>query len=51
MRILFLVEKIFDLNGIYNSQNDFLWSVNCTEADIKQVENFPEKAMVWFDVC
>ena len=46
MQILFLDEKIFDLNGIYNSQNDFLWSVNHAKADIKQIEKFSEKVMV-----
>ena len=28
MRILFSDEKMFDLDGIYNSQNDGIWAVN-----------------------
>ena len=48
---LFSDEKMFDLNGMYNSQNDILCPVNHAEADIKQIEKFPEKVMVWFGVC
>ena len=28
IRIVFSDEKIFDLDGIYNSQNDRIWAVN-----------------------
>ena len=35
MRILFSDEKMIDLNGIYNSQNDIIWTVNRAEADDK----------------
>ena len=33
MRILFFDEKMFDLDGIYNSQNDRIWAVNREEAN------------------
>ena len=33
MRILFSVEKMFDLDGIYNSENDRMWAVNREEAN------------------
>ena len=33
MRILFSDEKIFDLDGIYHSQNDRIWAVNREEAN------------------
>ena len=32
MRILFSDEKMFDLDGIYNSENDCIWAVNREEA-------------------
>ena len=35
MKILFSDEKLFDIDEIYNSQNDRIWSVNRAEADIK----------------
>ena len=35
MRILFSDEKFFDLDGIYNSQNDLMWAVNRADADKK----------------
>ena len=33
MRILFSDEKMFDLDGIYNSENDCIWVVNREEAN------------------
>ena len=46
MKILFLDEKLFEIVGIYNSQNDRI----CTEVDIKggikQIRKFPQKIMV-----
>ena len=33
MRILFSDEKMFDLDGIYHSQNDRTWIVNTKEAN------------------
>ena len=42
---------MFDLDGIYNSQNYRIWAVNREEAnwrgDKKQQRGFPEKVMVW----
>ena len=35
MRILFSDEKFFDIDGIYNSQNDRVWAVACADADGK----------------
>ena len=47
MRILFSDEKMFDIDGIYNSQNDRIWAVNRAEADKKAVlgrkENFRKR--------
>ena len=44
LRILFSDEKIFDLDGMYNAQNDRIWTVNREEAD--KSESFPRKE--WF---
>ena len=45
MRILFSNKKMFSIDGVYNSQNDRIWAVNCTEANIKggirQKRKFP----------
>ena len=50
MKILFSDEKLFDIDGVYNSQNDRVWAVSRGEADkqggIKQARKFPEKVMV-----
>ncbi|CAF4821128.1 unnamed protein product, partial [Rotaria sp. Silwood2] len=35
MKILFSDEKMFDIDGVYNSQNDRIWAVNRSEADTK----------------
>ena len=48
MKILFSDEKLFDIGGIYNSQNDRIWAVNRVEADKRgwrkaKNENFPRK--------
>ena len=55
MRILFSDEKIFDLDGMYNSQNDRVWATDRGEADlrggIKKKSKFPQKVMVWLAVC
>ena len=55
MRILFSDEKMFDIDGVYNSQNDRIWAINREEADRaggrKQKRKFPEKVMVWLAVC
>lgn len=55
MRILFSDEKMFDLDGIYNSQNDRIWAVDREDANqkgaIKQKRKYPQKVMVWLGVC
>ena len=55
MRILSSDEKIFDLDGIYNSENDRIWADNREEANRrsgkKQQGKFAEKVMVWLVVC
>ena len=55
MRILFSDEKIFDLDGMYNSQNQRIWASSLDEADekggIKEKQKFPQKVMVWLGVC
>ncbi|CAF2101408.1 unnamed protein product [Rotaria magnacalcarata] len=35
MKILFSDEKMFDIDGVYNSQNDRVWAVKRAEADEK----------------
>ena len=51
LRILFSDEKIFDLDGMYNAQNDRVWAINREEADkkggVKQQREFPQRVMVW----
>ncbi len=55
MKILLSDEKMFDIDSVYNSQNDRVWAVNRAEADkkdgIKQKRKFPQKIMVWLGVC
>ena len=61
MKILFSDEKLFDIDGIYNSQNDRIWvgggggGLNRTEVDIKggirQIRKFQHMVMVWLGVC
>jgi hypothetical protein len=50
MPILFSDEKIFDLDGMFNSQNQRIWAASRDEADekggIKMKQKFPQKAMV-----
>ena len=54
MKILFSDEKMFDIDGIYNSQNDRIWTVNRSAADIKggirQKRKFPQNVMIWLGV-
>ena len=33
MKILFTDEKMFDIDGVYNLQNDPIWAVNRHKAD------------------
>ena len=55
MRIIFSDEKFFDIDGVYNSQNDRVWAVDRADADkkggIKQKRKFPQKVMVWLGAC
>ncbi|CAF1037694.1 unnamed protein product [Rotaria magnacalcarata] len=55
MKILFSDDKMFDIDGVYNSQNDRIWAVNRQEADKaggrKQKRKFSDKIMVWLGVC
>ena len=55
MRNLFSDEKFFDIDGVYNSQNDRMWAVDRADADkkdgIKQRRKFSWKVMVWLGVC
>ena len=55
MRIVFPDEKMFDLDGIHNSENDRIWTVNREGANRrggkKQQRKFPQKVMVWLAVC
>ncbi len=55
MRILFSDEKLFDVDGIYNSQNERIWAGIRNEADekggIKMKHKFPQKVMIRLRVC
>ncbi|CAF3331590.1 unnamed protein product [Rotaria socialis] len=55
LKILFSDEKMFDIDGIYNAQNDQVWAVDRGEADRnggkKQKRKFPQKVMAWLDAC
>ena len=52
---LFSDEKIFDIDGIYNSQNDRIWAPCRADADarggIQRKRKFPTKVMVWLGAC
>ena len=55
MRILFSDEKFFDIDGVYNSQNDRVWAVDRADADkkggMKQRRKSPQKLMVCLGAC
>ena len=55
LRFVFSDEKMFDIDGIYNSQNDRIWACDRREADEKggrkQERKLPQKVMVWLAVC
>lgn len=55
LKILFLDEKLFDIDGIYNSQKERVWAVDRADADkrggIERKRKFPQKVMVWLGVC
>ena len=54
LRILFS-DEMFDLDGVYNSQNDRVWAATRSQADDnggkKQKRKFPQKVMVWLGAC
>ncbi|CAF3632464.1 unnamed protein product [Rotaria socialis] len=51
LRVLFSDENMFDLDGIYNAQNDRIWTVDRDKTDkkggVKQKRKSPQKVMVW----
>jgi hypothetical protein len=54
-KILFSNEKNFDIDGVYNSQNDRIWAVSRAEADkrggVKKKRKFSAKVIVWLGAC
>ena len=50
-----LMRSFCYLDGIYNTQNDRVWTANREEADkecgVHEKNKFPVKVMVWLDVC
>ena len=55
MKILFSDEKYFDIDGVYNSQNDRVWAVNRADADekggVKQRRKHLRKVIEWLGAC
>ena len=55
LKLLFSDEKMFDIDGVYNTQNDRVWAVDRADADenggIQQRRKFPQKVMVWLGAC
>jgi hypothetical protein len=55
MRIHFSDEKYFDIDEVYNVQNDRVWALSRAEANesggIKGKQKFPKKVMVWLGAC
>ena len=55
MKILFSNEKHFDIDRVYNLQNDRVRTLSCSEADerngIVEKTKFPQKVMVWLGAC
>ena len=55
LKFLLSDDKMFDLNGMYNAQNDRVWAVDRAEADrkdgVKQKRKFLQKVMVWLGAC
>ena len=46
---LFSDGKIFDLDNIYNNQNDRIWAVNRKETNRRDGKKFPKKVMIWLE--
>ncbi|CAF5170958.1 unnamed protein product, partial [Rotaria magnacalcarata] len=46
---------MFDVDRIYNSQNQRIWAASLDEANekggIKMKQKFPKKVMAWLGVC
>ena len=55
MKISFFYEKTFNIDGVYNSQNDRIWAANHlsvnTKGGIPQKCKFSQEVMVWLGVC
>ena len=55
MKILFSDQRVCDIDGVYNFQNDRMWAVDRTDANkkgaIKQRRKFPSDVIVWLGVC
>ena len=52
---MFSDEKIFDIDGVCNAQNNRIWAVGRNQADEKagrkQKRKFIQKFMIWLEVC
>ena len=49
---MFSDEKIFDINGVCNAQNNRMWTVDRDEADEKDGRKQKRKFfMIWLGVC
>ena len=46
MKILFSDEKLFNIDGIYNSQNDRICAGVDIKGDIRQIRKFQQKIKV-----
>ena len=55
MKVLFSDEKLFNIDGIYDFQNDRIWAVDRSEVDVKggirQICEFLQKIMARLGVC
>ena len=55
MRFFFSDEKLFDIDGVYNSQNVTFWAPSRIEADakggIEEIQKLMKKVTMWLGVC
>ncbi|CAF3708708.1 unnamed protein product [Rotaria socialis] len=55
LKILFSDEKMLDIDGVYDTQNDRVWTVDRAGADknggIQQRRKFPQKVIIWLGTC